>query len=248
MKRLTFGRAATTDSAIPSRFGRLTVEGLRVRYGGVTAVEDLSLTVEPGTCVALLGANGAGKTSTLRGIGGLTPATGRVYLDDRRIDGMSASQRARAGLGHVLEGRHVFKSLTVAENLRVAAGRAGRRSDIDPLDLLPELRELMPRLAGGLSGGQQQMLAIARAVAGAPRVIMLDEPTNGLAPKLVARVIRILEDLRSAGFAVLLVEQRLEVAQKLAADVVVLRHGRAAHRLHGTDPSLPDVLHAAYLS
>jgi ABC-type branched-subunit amino acid transport system ATPase component len=227
---------------------RLRVEGLRVRYGGVTAVEDLSLTVEPGTCVALLGANGAGKTSTLRGIGGLAAATGGVWLGERRLDGVPAGRRARAGLGHVLENRHVFKSLTVAENLRVAAGRATRSTGVDPLDLLPELRELLPRRAGGLSGGQQQMLAIARAVSGAPQAIMLDEPTNGLAPKLVERTIRILADLRTAGFAILLVEQRLEVAQKLDADVVVLRHGRVERHLRGTDPDLPDVLHAAYLS
>jgi ABC-type branched-subunit amino acid transport system ATPase component len=228
--------------------GRLRVEGLRVRYGGVTSVEDLSLTVEPGTCVALLGANGAGKTSTLRGIGGLTAAGGRIWLDERRLDALPANKRAQAGLGHVLEGRHVFKSLTVAENLRVAAARAARPSEVDPLELLPELREMLPRLAGGLSGGQQQMLAIARAVAGAPRAIMLDEPTNGLAPKLVGRTIEILADLRDAGFSVLLVEQRLEVAQKLEADVVVLRHGLVEHRLHGTDPRLADLLHAAYLS
>jgi ABC-type branched-subunit amino acid transport system ATPase component len=226
----------------------LRVENLRVRYGGVTAVEDLSLVVPAGTCVALLGANGAGKTSTLRGIGGLESASGRVFLGDTRLHGLSASRRARAGLGHVLENRHVFKSLTVAENLKVAAGRAARPSDVDPLDLLPELREMLHRKAGGLSGGQQQMLAIARAVAGAPRAIMLDEPTNGLAPKLVERTITILADLRTAGFAVLLVEQRLEVAQKLDADVVVLRHGLVERHLRGSDPDLPDVLHAAYLS
>ncbi|GGM40988.1 ABC transporter ATP-binding protein [Dactylosporangium sucinum] len=226
----------------------LTVTELRVRYGGVTAVDGLSLTVEPGQCVALLGANGAGKTSTLRGIGGLEPSTGGIQLGGKRLDGTPASRRARAGLGHVLENRHVFKSLTVAENLKVAAGRASEPSPVDPLGLLPELRDLLHRKAGGLSGGQQQMLAIARAVAGAPQAIMLDEPTNGLAPKLVDRTVGILADLRDAGFAILLVEQRLEVAQQLDADVVVLRHGRAERRLRGTDPELPDVLHTAYLS
>ncbi|WP_238006841.1 ATP-binding cassette domain-containing protein [Dactylosporangium sp. AC04546] len=228
----------------------LSVSQLQVRYRGVTAVDGLDLTVEPGQCVALLGANGAGKTSALRGIGGLEPSTGSIRLGDQRLDGTPASRRARAGLGHVLENRHVFKSLTVAENLKVAAGRANKadRKRKDPLDLLPELREMLHRKAGGLSGGQQQMLAIARAVAGAPEAIMLDEPTNGLAPKLVDRTVGILADLRDAGFAILLVEQRLEVAQQLDADVVVLRHGRAERRLRGTDPELPDVLHAAYLS
>jgi len=242
MKSQLIGSQAAPMGAV------LKVEGLRVRYGGVTAVEDLSLTVRPGTCLALLGANGAGKTSTLRGIGGLASATGKVYLDDRRLDNLSASRRAQAGLGHVLEGRHVFKALTVAENLRVAAGRTRRPSDVEPLELLPELKELLNRPAGGLSGGQQQMLAIARAVAGAPRAIMLDEPTNGLSPKLVSRTKEILAGLRDLGFAVLLVEQRLEVAQQLGADVVVLRHGSVAHRLLGTDPELPDLVHATYLS
>lgn len=227
---------------------RLVIEGLEVRYGGVTAVSELSLTVEPATCTTLLGANGAGKTSTLRGVSGLESASGRVLLGDLDISSWSASRRARAGLGHVLEGRHVFPGLTVSDNLRVAAGRAGGAPIVDPLELLPELVPHLDRHAGGLSGGQQQMLAIARAVAAAPRAIILDEPTNGLSPKLVDRIIEIVALLRDAGFAVLLVEQRLEVAQRLDADVVVLRHGAAEHRGRGSDDDLADVLHHAYLS
>lgn len=227
---------------------RLVVENLRVRYGGVVAVSGLSVAVEPGQCVTLLGANGAGKTSMLRGVSGLENATGTVLLDDVRIDGRSASQRARLGLGHVLEGRHVFSSLTVAENLKAAANRAGRRSEVEPLDLLPELVPMLHKAAGGLSGGQQQMLAIARAVAAAPRAILLDEPTNGLSPKLVGRTIEIIANLCDLGYAVLLVEQRLEVAQALRSDVVVLRHGEAGHRGVGTDENLPAILQDAYLS
>ncbi|MFF0817135.1 ABC transporter ATP-binding protein [Rhodococcus sp. NPDC003318] len=226
----------------------LVVENLSVHYGGVRAVSDLTVTVPAGTCTALLGANGAGKTSALRGIGGLTKASGRVTLAGERLDHLPASGRAGAGLGHVLEGRHVFPGLTVAENIEVARRRARHELKADPLELLPELRPHLERPAGGLSGGQQQMLAIARAVAGGPQAVMLDEPTNGLSPKLVNRTIDIIADLRDAGFAVLLVEQRLEVAQALEADVMVLRHGVTEHRGLGTDSDLPDLLHSMYLS
>ena len=226
----------------------LVVEGLGVRYGAVVAVQSVSLEVKPGECLVLLGANGAGKTSTLHGIGGLIPSTGKVTLGGRSLGRMGAAKRARLGLGHVLEGRHVFKALTVRDNLLVARNRSGAKPPIDPLELLPELVEHLDRPAGGLSGGQQQMLAIARAVAGAPDVIMLDEPTNGLSPKLVTRTTEIIAKLRDLGFALLVVEQRLEVAQNLGAKVLVLRHGEVVHEVEGTDPALPDLLHAAYLS
>jgi len=226
----------------------LDVENLTVRYGGVVAVREISFSVQPGECVVLLGANGAGKTSTLHGIGGLTPATGTIRLGGIPIDSVPADERARAGLGHVLEGRHVFPGLTVRENLRVAAAAARGREAVDVRDLLPEIDQFMDRKAGSLSGGQQQMLAIARALAGAPDVIMLDEPTNGLAPILVDRTTQIIERMRDLGFALLVVEQRLEVAQRLGGAVLILRHGEIVHRLRGTDPELPDLLHAAYLS
>src|SRR5690606_16316565 len=122
------------------------------------------------------------------------------------------------------------------------------REAVDVRDLLPEIDRFMDRKAGSLSGGQQQMLAIARALAGAPDVIMLDEPTNGLAPILVDRTTQIIERMRDLGFALLVVEQRLEVAQRLGGAVLILRHGEIVHRLRGTDPELPDLLHAAYLS
>ena len=143
----------------------LDVENLTVRYGGVVAVREISFSVQPGECVVLLGANGAGKTSTLHGIGGLTPATGTIRLGGIPIDSVPADERARAGLGHVLEGRHVFPGLTVRENLRVAAAAARGREAVDVRDLLPEIDQFMDRKAGSLSGGQQQMLAIARALA-----------------------------------------------------------------------------------
>jgi len=226
----------------------LIVEDLSVRYGAVVAAEGVSLSVQPGECLVLLGANGAGKTSTLHGIGGLTPALGAVSLGGVALQGMPAAKRAQAGLGHVLEGRHVFPAMTVRENLDVARSKSGRKPPVDPLELLPELVEHLDRAGGRLSGGQQQMLAIARAVAGAPEAIMLDEPTNGLSPKLVSRTTEIIATLRDLGYAVLVVEQRLEVAQALEAKVLVLRHGHVIHEVNGTDPDLPDLLHAAYLS
>lgn len=231
----------------------LTVEGLRVTYGGVCAVEDIALAVAPGRCVALVGANGAGKTSTLHGIGGLVPTArhGRIRLGGVPIHGMPAPRRARLGLGHVLENRHVFPNLSVRQNLELGAGAArGRKAKVgisDAYELLPELTPLRNRHAGALSGGQQQFLAIGRALAGGPTVLMLDEPTNGLAPLLVERVIEIVREIRDRGVGVLLVEQRLEVAQTVGDEVQILQHGCLVHATTGSDPDLPELVHAAYL-
>lgn len=231
----------------------LSVEGLRVTYRGVCAVEDVALDVRPGRCVALVGANGAGKTSTLHGIGGLVPAArdGRIRLNGKAIHGMPAPQRARLGLGHVLENRHVFPHLSVRQNLELGAGAArGRTSEVgisDAYELLPELTELRNRPAGTLSGGQQQFLAIGRALAGGPTVLMLDEPTNGLAPMLVERVIEIVRAIRTRGVGVLLVEQRLEVAQAVGDEIRILQHGQLVHTTTRDDPDLPELVHAAYL-
>lgn len=231
----------------------LSVEQLAVAHAGVPAVRGLDLTVADGQCVAVVGANGAGKTSTLHGIGGLvsTSSRTRVLLGGVPIGSLSASRRARAGLGHVLEGRHVFAGLTVSDNLRLATFAArsgyGRRSLESTLEMLPELAELSERPAGTLSGGQQQLLAIGRALAADPSVIMLDEPTNGLAPILIDRVVELIRAIQRRGVAILLVEQRLEVAQAVGQTVHVLQHGRIVHSTAGSDPGLPDRVHAAYL-
>lgn len=230
----------------------LSVRSLGVSYGAVRAVQGLDIDVGAGSCVALIGANGAGKTSTLRAIGGLEPASGRanISIDGRPIGRLSAARRASAGLGHVLEGRHVFPDLSVADNLRLGAFLTdepvtARIAAV--LDVLPELDEMLERPAGTLSGGQQQMLAIGRMLAGAPRVAMLDEPTNGLAPRMVERVIEIIRRLRALGLAVLLVEQRLEVAQATAESVHMLRQGALVDSAEADDPSLAERAHAAYL-
>jgi branched-chain amino acid transport system ATP-binding protein len=248
------GAGASSNGTAAAAVGAdgLGVRSLTVDYGAVRAVDGLDLDVPAGSCVALIGANGAGKTSALRAIGGLAGAGSRaqITVGGRDVGRLSAARRASAGLGHVLEGRHVFPDLSVVDNLRLGAFLA---SEPIPdrigavLDVLPELAPMLQRPAGTLSGGQQQMLAIGRMLAAAPRVAMLDEPTNGLAPVMVERVIEILRRLCGLGLAVLLVEQRLEVAQATAGHVLMLRRGRVVDSARAGDPSLAERAHAAYL-
>jgi ABC-type branched-subunit amino acid transport system ATPase component len=230
----------------------LTVEGLAVSYGGVSALSGVAFSVPDGEVTVLLGANGAGKTSTLRGIGGLERAKrgASVRLGDRQLAGLDPAARARAGLGHCLEDRHVFPQISVHDNLLIGATAASRREQ-PPVSMIyemfPELDERRDIGAGRLSGGQQQFLAIGRALMGAPLVLMLDEPTNGLAPMLVDRVVEILQRLKAQGLAVLLVEQRLEVAQAVGDTVLLMSHGQIVKRLTAGDPRLPDLAHLVYL-
>jgi branched-chain amino acid transport system ATP-binding protein len=235
----------------------LSVQRLGVSYRGIRAVTDVEFDIPVGGCVAMVGANGAGKTSTLHAIGGLVKARrgtriamGPVILSDYK----DASARARQGLGHVLEDRHVFQGLTVRENLELAWSHrtdrnqgAGWGLDL-ALSLFPDLTPLMTRRAGSLSGGQQQFLAISRAIAGQPRVLMMDEPTNGLAPRLVDTVIDAIRVLRERELTILIVEQRLEVAQAVSDLVLLLSHGRLVHRSAPDDPQLASRVEAAYLS
>jgi ABC-type branched-subunit amino acid transport system ATPase component len=228
----------------------LEVEDLTVRYGGVTAVEAVSLSVDAGAILTLLGPNGAGKTSLLHGVSGLVTANGTVRLQGRRISSTPAAKRARAGLGHVLEGRHVFADLTVAQNLRLGSllSRTPEQALERVLDLLPELRALLPTAAGRLSGGQQQMLAIARALCGTPSVLLLDEPTNGLAPILIDRTIQVIQAACDLGVAVLLVEQRLKVPQALGSDVLILQRGAVIDAYSGAQSDFESRVHAAYFA
>jgi ABC-type branched-subunit amino acid transport system ATPase component len=231
----------------------LTVESLGVSYRGIVAVQAVDLTVDAGECLAVIGANGAGKSSLLRGIGGLAHTTRgtRIAVDGVDVSRLDAAQRTRRSLGHVLEGRHLFPGLTVRENVELAAALCpeGRVAGLDVVvRTLPEIAELMDRRAETLSGGQQQLVAIGRSLAATPRVLMLDEPTNGLAPRFVDRVVDVLLSLRAAGLALLLVEQRLEVTQRVATSVDVLSHGRIVAHRAADDPELGRVAHAAYLS
>jgi len=228
----------------------LRVEDMHVRYGGVVAVRDVSLSVAAGAVVTVLGANGAGKTSLLRGISGLVAGRGTVLLNERDLSSMPAAQRAASGLGHVLEGRHVFPDLTVAENLRLGSLLAPNppESQERALDLFPELKQMLHQKAGRLSGGQQQMLAIVRAVCGSPSVLLLDEPTNGLAPILVNRMVDVIRAICALGMAVLLVEQRLEIAQALTSEVLILQRGDVIGTGSGAEEDLATRIHASYLA
>jgi ABC-type branched-subunit amino acid transport system ATPase component len=235
----------------------LFVERLGVSYRGIRAVSDVTFEIPASGCISMVGANGAGKTSTLHAIGGLVRARrgAKIRMGDTVLsDYRDPSARARLGLGHVLEDRHVFQGLTVRENLDLAwSNRTDRRHGSDwgldlALSLFPDLGRLMQRRAGALSGGQQQFLAIARAIAAQPKVLMLDEPTNGLAPQLVDTVVDAISHLRERDLTVLLVEQRLEVAQAVSDAVLILSHGRVVHRTSADDPELGARVEAAYLS
>jgi branched-chain amino acid transport system ATP-binding protein len=230
------------------------VEGLDVRYGAVHAVRGLSLQVEPGEIVGLIGANGAGKSSTLHAIMGVAPVTGGdVRLGAESLRGRAPEDVARSGVALVPEGRRVFGELTVEENLRL--GFAARRSRGDAATVLRRVYSLFPiveefrkRHAGVLSGGQQQQLAIARALVAEPDVLLLDEPSLGLAPTVVDIVFDALATIRDQGFAVLLVEQRAQRTVALANRSHVLANGQLRVTLGPDQAGDIDTLVAAYLS
>jgi branched-chain amino acid transport system ATP-binding protein len=231
----------------------LSVERLSVRYGAVDAVRAISFEVKSGEIVALIGPNGAGKSSTLRAIMGAAPvAGGDVRLGGRSLRGRSSEDVARAGVALVPEGRRIFGELTVDENLRLGlAARRGRVNDgaLDAaFDLFPVLREFRRRSAGALSGGQQQQLAIARALVAEPDVLMLDEPSLGLAPRVVDVVFDTLAGIRERGLAVVLVEQRAQRTVALADRSHVLAHGELQLTLGPDDAADTDRLIAAYMA
>jgi branched-chain amino acid transport system ATP-binding protein len=230
----------------------LTVEKLSVRYGAVDAVRGLSLEVRSGEIVGLIGPNGAGKSSTLYAIMGAAPIVGGdVRLDDASLLGRRSEDIARRGIALVPEGRRIFGELTVEENLRL--GLAGRRRTNGAglggaYDLFPVLHEYRSRHAGALSGGQQQQLAIGRALVADPKVLLLDEPSLGLAPKVVDMVFAALAQIRDAGLAVLLVEQRAQRTVALADRSHVLANGELRLTLGPNDAGNTDRLVAAYLA
>jgi branched-chain amino acid transport system ATP-binding protein len=209
----------------------LAVDGVTVAYGAVTAIRNVSLTVGAGEVVALLGANGAGKSTMLRAISGIVrPRAGQIRLAGQVITRLPPARIVRIGIGHCPEGRRIFGSLSVAENLRLGAAARNDRTDIAEdrermLALFPILRERQQQPAGTLSGGEQQMLALARALMARPRLLLLDEPSLGLAPLLVQQIFRRLAELKSAGTTMLLVEQNIAVALDLADRAYVLRTG-----------------------
>jgi len=210
----------------------LRVDGIEVGYGDLTAVTDVSLEVRDGEAVALIGANGAGKTTTLRAVSGLLPLRrGRIEFEGRRLDGLSPSQIVARGLAHVPEGRQLFPTMTVLENLelgaRTPAARAALRDTLERVfELFPRLRERAAQLAGTLSGGEQQMCAIGRGLMARPRLLMLDEPSLGLAPVMVKAIFEDLGRINSQGIAILLVEQNVLRSLHLAHRGYVLENGR----------------------
>ena len=231
----------------------LELDALTVRYGPVAAVRDLTFRVEPGEIVGLIGPNGAGKSTTLHAITGLVPvSSGDVRLHGAPLLGRPPEAIARAGLGLVPEGRRIFADFTVEENLRLGLAATRGGSDGDPLadvyELFPVLREFRRRQAGALSGGQQQQLAIARGLVARPSVLLLDEPSLGLAPALVDAVFDALTRIRERGVTILLVEQRAQHTCALADRTLVLANGELRMTLTPADANDTAKLIAAYLA
>ena len=228
----------------------LEVESIEVAYGSVVAVRDVSLAVAPGEILALLGANGAGKTTTLRAVSGLTPArSGSIVFDGVDISKFPPERIARMGVSHVPAGRGIFATLTVEDNLRMARYAAGRPTDESAdaiFAMFPILKEKRSVAAGTLSGGQQQQLAIGRALAQRPRMLMLDEMSMGLSPTIVADLFAIVAGLRDEGIAVVMVEQFVTQALAVADAAVILEQGHVV--ASGAPSELADEqLAAAYL-
>jgi branched-chain amino acid transport system ATP-binding protein len=232
----------------------LAVDALEVTYGSVAAVKGIDLVVGEGEVVALLGANGAGKSTTLRTISGLIrPRSGTIRFGGERIDRLPPARIVRLGIAHCPEGRRVFGGLTVAENLRLgAAARADRASlaaDRERMyQLFPILRERIHQPAGTLSGGEQQMLALARAMMAHPTLLLLDEPSLGIAPIVVQAIFRTLAELKEAGVAMLVVEQNMSLALDLADRAYVLTTGAVS--IYGAAADLKanyEAVAAAYL-
>ncbi|MCO5090907.1 ABC transporter ATP-binding protein [Bosea sp. (in: a-proteobacteria)] len=208
----------------------LATKDVAVHYGPVRAIDGLTITVDKGEIACLVGSNGAGKSSSLKGIMGLEAASGEVTLDAVRLDTLATAERVRRGIALVPEGRHIFPQMTVRDNL--LAGCRGESRSVaaarmeEITAIFPRLLERIEQLAGTMSGGEQQMLAIGRALMSAPRVLLLDEPTLGLAPSMVDRVAETLIGLRDKGLAILLAEQNLHMALGIADRGYVLESGR----------------------
>ncbi len=209
----------------------LELRSLAIGYGQHRVLDDINLTLERGEIVTLLGANGAGKSTLAKAVSGLLrPQAGSILLDGAPIEALSPAERLRAGIAHVPEGRQVFAGMTVAENLALGAYAMSEKDAETQLEkvwaLFPVLRERMNELAGNFSGGQQQMLAIARGLMACPKILVLDEPSLGVAPLLVAEIFRLIVALRGQGITILLAEQNAKAALSIADRGYVFENGR----------------------
>jgi branched-chain amino acid transport system ATP-binding protein len=231
----------------------LEVENLTARYGRITAIEGISLTVNEGEIVTLIGANGAGKTTTLRSISGLVRAAeGTIRFDGRDISRLAANEIVRAGIGHSPEGRRVFPRMTVRENLELGAYTRNAKAEIAAdmervLVIFPRLKERFEQKAGTMSGGEQQMLAIGRALMSRPRLLLLDEPSLGLSPKLVQTIFEVIRDISARGTTILLIEQNARQALAIAARGYVLEVGKIAYSGAASELAASEAVRAAYL-
>ena len=230
----------------------LAVVTLQIHYGGIAAVKGISFAVEEGEMVCLIGANGAGKTSTLKALARLLPSRGEIHYGAERIDSTLPHELIRKGLALVPEGRGIFARLTVAENLAMGAyhrnDKAGVAADLERIhDLLPRLKERSTQVAGTLSGGEQQMLAIGRALMGRPRLLLLDEPSMGLAPLMVEKVFEVIRAVAAEGMTVLLVEQNARLALELCARGYVMESGTITLADSATKLLADPRVRAAYL-
>ena len=229
----------------------LDIGGLRSRYGRIPVLHGIDLQVRAGELVALVGANGAGKTTLLRALSGVQPSSGRITFEEQEIQALGAEARVALGIVQCPEGRQVFGPLSVEDNLRLGAYRRGRAQAQHSLArayaLFPALAERRRQAAGTLSGGQQQMLAIGRALMAQPRLLLLDEPSMGLAPRLVAEIFAAIRGLRAADTALLLVEQNAAAALAIADRGYVLETGRVALAGSGAGLLADAGVRAAYL-
>lgn len=229
----------------------LSVDKLKVKYGGIEAVKEISFSVEEGSIVTLIGANGAGKSSTLRSIAGLVkPATGDIFFQDEKITGIGPTNIVKKGITLVPEGRRIFSDLTVIENLKLGAYL--RNDDLTDdinwvYDLFPRLKERSWQYGGTLSGGEQQMLAVGRALMSKPKLIMMDEPSLGLAPIIVKGIFEIIKEINKQGVTVLLIEQNANMALKTADYAYVLETGKITLDGPGSELLVNENVKKAYL-
>ena len=232
----------------------LEVKNISVCYGGIRALTDVSIQVAEGEIVSIIGANGAGKSTLLRTISGLLrPETGSIFLEGQEITGLPPHRIAGMGISHVPEGRGIFHNLTVMENLELATSARRGKGDLEAdmervFQLFPRLAERRKQLAGTLSGGEQQMLAMGRGLIMSGKVMLLDEPSMGLAPNLVDMIFQVITQLNSDGATIVLVEQNAHKAIKIAQRVYALKTGTVAFSGPPDHKDLENILHSAYLT